>query len=55
MEAIADAIREHVMKSSTIALHHAKVVDDKWIIKTSSGKTAPTANKEKLLKELAVN
>ncbi|MDP1547659.1 MAG: AMP-binding protein, partial [Anaerolineales bacterium] len=38
-EAIADAIRKHVTKSSAIALRHVKVVDDKWIIKTSSGKT----------------
>lgn len=54
-EAIADAIRKHVTKSSAIALRHVKVVDDKWIIKTSSGKTARSANKEKFLKELAVN
>ncbi|MCL4273084.1 MAG: AMP-binding protein [Anaerolineales bacterium] len=51
MEAIADAIRKHVTKSSAIALRHVKVVDDKWIIKTSSGKTARSANKEKFLKE----
>ena len=54
-EAIADAIRKHVTKSSAIALRHVKVVDDKWIIKTSSGKTARSANKEKFLKELAVH
>jgi len=51
MEAIADAIRKHVTKSSAIALRHVKVVDDKWILKTSSGKTARSANKEKYLKE----
>lgn len=51
-EAIADAIRKHVTKSSAIALRHVKVVDDKWIIKTSSGKTARAANKEKFLKEI---
>jgi len=54
-EVIADAIRKHVTKSSAIALRHVKVVDDKWIIKTSSGKTARSANKEKFLKELAVH
>ncbi len=54
-EAIADAIRKHVTKSSAIALRHVKVVDDKWIIKTSSGKTARSANKEKFLKELGIN
>lgn len=51
-EAIADAIRRHITKSSAIALRHVKVVDEKWIIKTSSGKTARSANKEKFLKEL---
>lgn len=50
-DAIANAIRQHVTKSSAIALRHVKVVDDKWIIKTSSGKTARSANKEKFLKE----
>jgi fatty-acyl-CoA synthase len=54
-EIIADAIRKHVTKSSAIALRHVKVVGEKWIVKTSSGKTARSANKEKFLKELAVN
>jgi fatty-acyl-CoA synthase len=49
---IADAIRAHVTKNSAIALRHVKVVGPKWILKTSSGKTARTANKEKFLKEL---
>jgi fatty-acyl-CoA synthase len=51
-EIIADAIRKHVTKSSAIALRHVKVVGEKWIVKTSSGKTARSANKEKFLKEL---
>ncbi len=49
---IADALRFHVTKNSAIALRHVKVVGPKWIVKTSSGKTARTANKEKFLKEL---
>jgi fatty-acyl-CoA synthase len=49
---IADAIRIHVTKNSAIALRHVKVVGPKWILKTSSGKTARSANKEKFLKEL---
>ena len=49
---IADAIRLHVTKNSAIALRYVKVVDPKWIIKTSSGKTARSANKEKFMKEL---
>lgn len=49
---IADAIRLHVTKNSAIALRHVRVVGPKWIIKTSSGKTARSANKEKFLQEL---
>jgi acyl-CoA synthetase (AMP-forming)/AMP-acid ligase II len=49
---IGDLIREHVTKNSAIALRYVKVVGPKWILKTSSGKTARTANKEKFLKEL---
>ena len=49
---IADAIRLHVTKNSAIALRHVRVVGPKWILKTSSGKTARTANKEKFLREL---
>ena len=49
---IADALRMHVTKNSAIALRHVKVVGPKWILKTSSGKTARSANKEKFLKEL---
>lgn len=51
---IADAIRLHVTKNSAIALRYVKVVDPKWIVKTSSGKTARLANKEKFLSELDV-
>jgi acyl-CoA synthetase (AMP-forming)/AMP-acid ligase II len=50
-EKIADAIRLHVTKNSAIALRHVRVVGSSWIIKTSSGKTARTANKEKFMQE----
>lgn len=50
---IADAIRQHVTKNSAIALRYVKVVGPGWIIKTSSGKTARSANREKFLEELA--
>ena len=50
---IADAIRQHVTRNSAIALRYVKVVGPKWILKTSSGKTARAANKEKFLMELA--
>lgn len=49
---IADALRAHITRNSAIALRHVKVVGPKWILKTSSGKTARSANKEKFLKEL---
>jgi acyl-CoA synthetase (AMP-forming)/AMP-acid ligase II len=49
---LADAIRLHVTKNSAIALRHVKVVGPKWILKTSSGKTARSANKEKFLNEM---
>jgi acyl-CoA synthetase (AMP-forming)/AMP-acid ligase II len=49
---LADAVRQYVTKNSAIALRHVRVVGPKWIIKTSSGKTARTANKEKFLNEL---
>ena len=49
---IADAIRVHVTRNSAIALRYVKAVDSKWILKTSSGKTARSANKEKFMAEL---
>jgi fatty-acyl-CoA synthase len=52
---LAESIRLHVTKNSAIALRHVKVVGPKWILKTSSGKTARSANKEKFLRELIEN
>ena len=49
---VADAIRLHVTKNSAIALRYVKVVGPQWILKTSSGKTARSANKEKFMKQL---
>jgi acyl-CoA synthetase (AMP-forming)/AMP-acid ligase II len=49
---IADALRRHVSQNSAIALRHVHLVDSKWIVKTSSGKTARSANREKFLKEV---
>jgi acyl-CoA synthetase (AMP-forming)/AMP-acid ligase II len=47
---IADLIRRRVTKESAIALRQVQIVDPKWIIKTSSGKTARRANRDKYLK-----
>ncbi len=52
---IADAIRYHVTKNSAVALRHVKVVGPKWIVKTSSGKTARGANKAKFIDELQMS
>ena len=49
---VADTVRAYVTKNSAIALRYVKAVDSKWILKTSSGKTARSANKEKFLAEL---
>jgi fatty-acyl-CoA synthase len=50
---ISEAIRQHVTRNSAIALRYVKLVDPKWIIKTSSGKTARLANREKFLKAIS--
>ena len=50
-DAIGDAIRQTVTRGSAIALRHVYLVDARWLIKTSSGKNARTANKEKYLQE----
>jgi len=48
---ITSQIRQIVTKSSAIALRTVYLVPEKWLIKTSSGKIARSANKEKFLKE----
>ncbi len=50
-ERVADLVREHVTKNSAIALRYIQVVGPKWILKTSSGKTARAANRDKYLRE----
>jgi acyl-CoA synthetase (AMP-forming)/AMP-acid ligase II len=50
---IADLIKQHITRRSAIALRHVRVVGPQWILKTSSGKTARRANKEKFLRELS--
>ncbi len=49
---IADALRKHITQNSAVALRYAHIVDAKWILKTSSGKTARSANREKFLREM---
>ncbi len=48
---LAESIRQHVATHSAITLRDVRVVGPRWIIKTSSGKTARAANREKFLGE----
>lgn len=45
------AIRQTVARQSTVTLNYVHLVDDRWLIKTSSGKIARAANREKWLTE----
>jgi acyl-CoA synthetase (AMP-forming)/AMP-acid ligase II len=48
---IADEIREAVNRGSDVALRYVRIVDPRWLLKTSSGKVARSANREKYLAE----
>ncbi|MCF6278560.1 MAG: AMP-binding protein, partial [Anaerolineales bacterium] len=50
---LADAVRRHVTTNSAVALRYVTIVGSQWILKTSSGKAARLANKEKYLAEFA--
>ncbi len=49
---IADGIRQTVTRGSAVALRYVHLVRAPWLVKTSSGKTARSANREKFLKEM---
>jgi acyl-CoA synthetase (AMP-forming)/AMP-acid ligase II len=53
-ERISDEIRAVVTRGSAVALRYVHLVDKKWLIKTSSGKNARIANKEKFMKEMGL-
>ncbi|MFQ5615092.1 MAG: hypothetical protein ACE5GO_01325 [Anaerolineales bacterium] len=48
---IADEIRRRVTKGSAVALRNVHTVGRGWLLKTSSGKIARRANREKYLAE----
>ncbi len=48
---LADQIRSHITQNSPVSLRHVKITGAGWIIKTSSGKTSRSANKEKYMAE----
>ncbi|BCX05549.1 MAG: hypothetical protein KatS3mg053_3487 [Candidatus Roseilinea sp.] len=51
-EQVAEAVRQHITRNSDVAVRQVVLVDARWLIKTSSGKVARSANKEKYLAEL---
>jgi fatty-acyl-CoA synthase len=51
--ALEDAIRLAVNRGSAVSLRYLRLVGPHWLVKTSSGKTARNANREKFLAELA--
>jgi len=50
---IADSIRVAVTRGSAVALRYVHLIGKHWLVKTSSGKTARSANREKFIKEMA--
>jgi acyl-CoA synthetase (AMP-forming)/AMP-acid ligase II len=50
-ERVAEAVRQHITRNSDVAVRQVVLVDSRWLIKTSSGKVARSANKEKYLNE----
>jgi acyl-CoA synthetase (AMP-forming)/AMP-acid ligase II len=48
---LADEIRQRVTRGSDVALRLVHVVGPRWLLKTSSGKIARSANREKYLAE----
>jgi acyl-CoA synthetase (AMP-forming)/AMP-acid ligase II len=52
-QAIAEQIRLRVTRGSDVALRNVQVVERGWLLKTSSGKIARSANREKYLHDSA--
>ncbi len=50
---IAQAIRQAAVKHSQITITYVHLVDDRWLIKTSSGKIARAANRDKWRAEIS--
>jgi fatty-acyl-CoA synthase len=51
-EGLAEQIRRGVTRGSDIALRQVRVVERGWLLKTSSGKIARAANRDKYLSEI---
>ena len=52
LQKIAEDIRSTVTRGSAVVLRYVHLVDTHWLVKTSSGKTARSANREKFLNEM---
>jgi fatty-acyl-CoA synthase len=52
LQQLADEIRQRVTRGSDIALRYVRLVERGWLLKTSSGKVARNANREKYLSSL---
>lgn len=50
-QAIEDAIRLSVNQNTSVSIKHIRLVGPQWLIKTSSGKIARAANRERFLRE----
>jgi fatty-acyl-CoA synthase len=51
-EILANEIRQRVTRGSDVALRNVQLVERGWLLKTSSGKVARSANREKYLNEI---
>ncbi len=51
-ERIAEQIRQVVTRGSAVTLRNVYLVTEQWLVKTSSGKIARAANRDKYLKEV---
>jgi acyl-CoA synthetase (AMP-forming)/AMP-acid ligase II len=48
---VADAVRLRINRGSDVAVRQVRIVGPRWVLKTSSGKVARSANREKFLAE----
>jgi hypothetical protein len=51
-QVLEDAIRLAVNRGSAVSLRYIRLVGPHWLVKTSSGKTARSANREKFIAEM---
>lgn len=52
LQKIAEDIRTTITRGSAVVLRYVHLVNSHWLVKTSSGKTARSANREKFLNEM---